>query len=376
MNARERFVKCNLFQDVDRVPLMEIGVWGQALERWADEGMPTDVDTTFNVLKGNEHFGLEHCEWMPVNVVAYPRFETEVFEEDERTMVYRDGDGAVRRALKEGQSKSGTRASMDQFLEFAVKSRADFEEMKKRYDPHDPGRYPEDWDDRVKKYGSRDYAVALTGNGGFGFYSMLRRWMGTEKACTIFYDDPALAEEMLDFLCEFFIAVTARALDEVDVDWHNYFEDFAFKTGPLVSPKIFKRFLLPRYRRINDHLRGRGVDIISLDSDGNIEVLLPMIIESGINHICPLEQAAGMDAVRIRKEYGTAFAMLGSIDKRELAKGKKEIENELLRQVPFLMETGGYIPTVDHTVPHDVSYANFMYYLELKNKIVEGRYSA
>ena len=355
---------------------MEIGAWGQALERWAEEGMPSDVDTNFNVLKGNEYFGFEHCEWMPVNVIAYPRFEMQVIEEDERTMLYRDGDGAVRRALKEGQSKSGTRASMDQFLKFAVENRADFEEMKKRYDPHDPGRYPEDWDVRVKEYGGRDYAVTLTPNGGFGFYSMLRRWMGTENACTIFYDDPALAEEMLDFLCEFFIAVIERALDEVDVDWHNYFEDFAFKTGPLISPSLFRRFLLPRYRRINDYLRGRGVDIISLDSDGNIEVLLPMIIETGVNHICPMEQAAGMDAVKIRKEYGTDLAMLGSIDKRALAKGKKEIENELLRQVPFLLETGGYIPTVDHTVPHDVSYANFLYYLDVKRKIIEGRYGA
>lgn len=203
---------------------------------------------------------------------------------------------------------------------------------------------------------------------------MLRRWMGTEKACTIFYDDPALAEEILDFLTDFFIETTRRALNEVEVDWYNYFEDFAFKTGPLISPKIFKQFLLPRYRRINNHLRAHGVDIISLDSDGNIEVLLPMIIEAGINHICPLEQAAGMDAVKIRKQYGTALAMLGSIDKRELAKGKREIEKELLRQVPYLLETGGYIPTVDHTIPPDVSYDNFIYYLGLKKKIIEGGY--
>ncbi len=374
MNPRERFLRCNRFQSVDRIPFVEIAAWGQTVERWEEEGMPQDVDTSF-LLNGNEYFGFDRWEYIPLRVGPCPPFRYEVLEEDDRTIVFRDGDGVIRRGLKEGQAR-GTRASMDQFLKFPVESRSDFLEMKKRFNPHSPIRYPRYWQDRVRCYRGRDYPLALTGIGGFGFYSMLRRWMGTEKACTIFYDDPTLAEEMLDFLVEFFIETTRRALEDVDVDWYNYFEDFAFKTGPLVSPRIFKRFLLPRYRRINDHLRSHGVDIISLDSDGNFEVLLPMIIESGINNILPLEQAAGMDALKLRREYGTALTLLGGIDKRELAKGKKEIERELLRQVPSLLETGGYIPTVDHSVPPDVSYDNFLYYLEFKRKIIEGRYGA
>ncbi len=366
MNPRERFLRCNRFQSVDHVPSVEIAVWSQTVERWQNEGMPRDVDTSF-VISGNEYFGFERWEYIPLNVLLCPPFEHEVIEEDDRIAVFRDSSGIVRRGLKDG-------SSMDQYLEFPVKDRPSFLQMKERYNPKSPIRYPSYWQDRVRCYQGRDYPLALTGIGGFGFYSMLRRWMGTENACTIFYDDPALAEEMLDFLVEFFIEVTSKALNDVDVDWYNYFEDFAFKTGPLVSPWIFKKFLLPRYRIINDYLLSHGVDIISLDSDGNTEVLLPMIIESGINNIVPLEQAAGMDAVKLRQEYGTALTLWGSIDKRELAKGRKEIERELLRQVPALLETGGYIPTIDHSVPPDVSYDNFLYYLELKSKITEGRY--
>ena len=373
MNPRERFLACNRFQNVDYAPFVEIAAWGQTYERWLAEGMPKDANTNFNTLRGNEYFGFEQWEYIPINVGMIPTFQYEVIEEDERIIVFRGADGITHRALKEGQAR-GTRASMDQYIEFPVKNRADFEGIKKRYDPQNPARYPRNWGELVETWKTRDYPLALTGIGGFGFYSMLRRWMGTEKACTIFYDDLALAEEMLDFLTDFFIETTQRALDEVEVDWYNYFEDFAFKTGPLISPQLFKEFLLPRYSHINDYLRKNGVDIISLDSDGNIEALLPMIIDSGINHICPLEQAAGMDAVKIRKQYGTALALLGGIDKRELAKGKKEIEKELLRQMPYLLETGGYIPTVDHSIPPDVSYANFTYYLEIKRKIIEGKY--
>lgn len=81
-----------------------------------------------------------------------------------------------------------------------------------------------------------------------------------------------------------------------------------------------------------------------------------------------------MYAVKIRKKYGKSLAFMGSIDKRGLAKGKKEIEKELLRQPPFLLQKGGYIPTVDHTIPPDVSYENFSYYLNIKRKLLEGRY--
>ena len=127
------------------------------------------------------------------------------------------------------------------------------------------------------------------------------------------------------------------------------------------------------YRRINEHLTRHGVEIISLDSDGNTEVLLPLIIETGINQLCPMEQAANMDAVKIRNEYGTALALMGSIDKREIAKGREEIEREVLRQVPVLLETGGYIPTIDHSIPPDVPYENFLYYLEVKRNVMEGK---
>lgn len=258
---------------------------------------------------------------------------------------------------------------MDQYIDFPVKTRRDFEEMRKRYDPLDSQRYPENWGYLVREWRERDYPLALTQIGGFGLYSMLRRWMGTERACTVFYDDPTFAEEMLDFLVEFFIKLTERALKEADADWYNYFEDFAFKTGPLVSPQIYSRFLLPRYRRINEHLRKYGIEIISLDSDGNFEVLLPLIIEAGFNHLCPLEQASSMDPVRIRKEYRRAFALLGGIDKREIAKGKREIQREVERILPVL-ESGGYIPTIDHSIPPDIPYENFLYYLELKRKVL------
>ncbi|MBI2940845.1 MAG: hypothetical protein HYY04_10450, partial [Chloroflexi bacterium] len=324
------------------------------------------------VHRGNEYFGLDRWEAVPVKVLLYPQFDEVTHYEDDEIIIYTSRDGIKRKAMKEGTVR-GTRPSMDEYMDFPVKTREDFLEMKKRFNPHSPIRYPQWWDERVRIWAQRDYSLCLLENGTFGLYSMLRRWMGTEAACLVFYDDPALAEEMLDFLVDFFVETTHRALGEVQADHFSFFEDFAFKTGPLVSPAIFRRFLLPRYRRITDLLRAHGVDIIQLDSDGNPTVLIPLFLEAGINCTWPLEVAAGMDALTVRKEYGRDLLLQGGIDKREIARGRQEIDRELYRQVPQLLEQGGYIPFLDHAFPPDISYENFLYYLEVKRKIIEGR---
>ena len=371
MNSRERFNRALSFAPVDRGFSFEIGMWGQTVERWHQEGLPEDIHLAGLLLGGSEYFGIERVGYLPLRCIAMvPPFEEQVIEEDERYLVKRYADGHVSRALKEGTASDGTRLSMDQMLSFPVRDRASFEAIKKRYDPHSPLRYPEYWEDTKRCLAGRDYPLALTDNGSFGLFSFLRRLMGTELACTVFYDDPSLAYEMLDFLTDYLIELIRRAVEDIETDFFNYFEDFAYNAGPLIGPNIFREFLLPRYRRINDFLRAHGVRHIWLDSDGNTERLIPLFIEAGITCHWPLERAAGMDPLKLRATYGHDLALVGGIDKRALARGRRAIEEELYSRVPQLVEDGGYLPTVDHTVPPDVSYADFMYYLELKNKIL------
>ncbi len=95
------------------------------------------------------------------------------------------------------------------------------------------------------------------------------------------------------------------------------------------------------------------------------------MIEAGITCLWPLEIAAEIDPMRIRREYGKSLALAGGIDKRELAKGRTEIDREIERRMP-LVETGGYIPHIDHSVPPDISLDNFRYYLERKKRRLLG----
>lgn len=369
MNGRERFNAVLDFKTPDRGFNHELGVWGQALDRWQTEGLPRDV-IIGDLIRGNQYFGVERIEYLGLDVLGmYPPFDEEVLEEDERYLVKRYADGRITKALKEGEAH-GTRASMDQGLSWPVKDAAGWEDVKRRYNPRSPARYGQWWGDVTRCLAGRDYPLAVTHNGCFGLFSFLRTLMGTEAACLLWYDNPKLGEEMLDYLTDYLLEVLHPALHQVQADYFNYFEDFAYKGGPLLGPKLFRKYLMPRYRRINDFLRSHGVQRISLDSDGNTEVLIPLFIELGITMHWPLERASNMDPLKIRAQYGHDLALAGGIDKRPLAQGKRAIEEELYHHVPQLLEDGGYIPTLDHTAPPDVPYENWLYYLKLKCKLL------
>lgn len=177
---------------------------------------------------------------------------------------------------------------------------------------------------------------------------------------------------MVEFVADFTMQTVQRAIEDVDIDYFNYFEDFACKSGPLLSPAIFRKFFMPHYKRMNEFFRAHGINIIALDSDGNTEPLIPLMIECGVTLHWPCEIASGMEPQKLRKEYGHDLALSGGIDKREIAKGPEAAEREVLRKVPELIADGGYIPTLDHTFPPDISYDSFLHYLEIKQRCLEG----
>jgi len=351
------------------MPNYELALWGQTIERWLSEGMPPDQVYLGDWFEGEPFFQLDRRAFAKLNIDMLPPYAYEVLAEDERYITARHSNGIVTKALKEGTVR-GTRMTMDTYIDFPVKDRATWEQLKRLYDPHSPTRYPFWWDEQVKTWQDRDYPVCLLGNGTFGLYSRLRSWVGTENLCYLFYDDPVLVEEMIEFNTDFFLELVEPALRQVQFDYFNFFEDCAGKGGPLYSPQIFGRFFQKSYRRIIDRLNRAGIHSIWLDSDGDPEVLLPLWMDVGVNVFWPLEQASGMDPLRLRQKYGKNLALCGGLDKIELAKGKSAIKRELYTKIPPLLEQGGYIPHIDHAVSPELSYTDFLYYLELKLKLM------
>jgi len=355
MTQRERYLRTVRFEDVDHPPFWADWIASTTLERWHREGFPEDVHI-------EDYFGFERMENVPINLGLVPPFKVETLEETDKYRVFRDSDGSLRKQFKD---YSGF--GMPQWLEYPIKDGDYWERFKERLNPESPCRYPPErkWEEMKFLWSRRDYPLAVPAG---SFYGWVRNWVGMENLAYLFYDDPDLVHEMMDYIADFVIRTIHRALDEVDVDVAIFWEDMCYKTGPLISPDMFREFLLPRYKKVTSFLREHGVRLCWVDSDGRIDQLVPLWIEGGVNGLYPLEVAAGVDAVRLREEYGRQIVMWGNIDKRALAKGKEEIDREF-RRVERLVEDGGYIPLVDHAIPDDVPYENYLYYLKRKREM-------
>jgi len=144
-------------------------------------------------------------------------------------------------------------------------------------------------------------------------------------------------------------------------------EDMAYKEKPMIGPEMVRRFLTPCWRAWAEQIRGAGVPLFELDSDGHVGLLLPLYIEAGFNLNTPLEVAAGNDLPAYRRLHGTRIAYRGGVDKRAIAAGGGAIERELARLQPVI-DAGGFIPSCDHGVPPDVSWPNFVRYSRLLAK--------
>lgn len=350
MNDRERFLATMNYQERDRCPWGEMGFWPETLERWHREGWPKDVYM-------NQFFGFDRLrEGVDISFSFVPGFEPEVLEETDRYRIVRRATGVISKEFKGDLS-----FHMPQWLEFPMKTRADWEnDIKPRLNPDSPTRFPEYWDEKVRTWGGRDYPLTLRMGSIFGW---LRNWMGIEHISVVLYDDPAWIQEMMDYLADFCCACGRRALEDLDLDYILLWEDMAYKTGPLISPEMFRRFMLEPYKKLTGFIRDHGVDLIFVDSDGYSEPLLPLWIEGGVNGFYPMERVADMDPVHLRTRFGPELRLMGGIDKRAMAASPEAIDAELAHVVPLFKE-GGFLPWCDHHVPPDVSLENYLYYVK------------
>ncbi len=314
---------------------------------------------TFDV---SGHFGFRNALSTPLEIELgpLPRFVPRVLQRGDNWMICVTEHGVTQKLLLD------TDYFMPQFLDFPVKTMADWREYEKRLDPTDPRRYPKVWGDEFVEFcRSTPNPVGI---GFHGFYALGRELMGTVEYLTAFLDDPALVHRMLNYWADFLVETLRRAVEtfKSDIDFIFWHEDMAYKNGPFFSPQMFREFMLPCYRKLTDLFHRNGIDVILLDSDGDARLLIPLLLDAGVNGIWSLEVAAGMDAVALRKQYGRDLILAGGIDKRIIASGDEgAIQQELKSKVPYLMSEGGYIASLDHLVPPNTPLQAFSYYAGL-----------
>ena len=129
--------------------------------------------------------------------------------------------------------------------------------------------------------------------------------------------------------------------------------------------------MVPRYKRLYDFLKSKGVEAVVMDCDGFNYQIMDVMYPDVLDGIQPIEIAAGNDPEEMLRRYPGIF-IHGGIDKRELRFSREQARTEVARRFKTACQSGGYIPHVDHGVPPDIPLRNFLYYVELAKGFARG----
>ncbi len=375
MTARERFRAILRHEPVDRLPYSFGGPRASTFAAWRRQGLTDDFLRDFYSLCGYDGgMGIGKFYTGPL-----PPFEERVISEEGNLRTWIDSWGVTRLdAIRQPTEGFATR----KYIEFPVKSPADFEAMKQRFDPHTPERvfpiadapptinpdgyrhnFPggTHWRDLVDACNSTDVPVSFAIP---SMYWTARDLCGFEGLSMMFCDQPSLVHEMFEYWTWFLIELLGECLSNLKCDMVILSEDMAYKAKAMISPAMTRQFIKPSWDRWAAQGRAAGVPIIDVDSDGFIGELIPLWIESGVNVCDPVEVAAHNDINDFRRQFGHRMGYVGGVDKRAMAKGGQVIREELARLEPVIRD-GGFIPGCDHGVPSDISWPDFLDYSRL-----------
>lgn len=251
--------------------------------------------------------------------------------------------------------------------DFPVKTMDDWLKLKPLFED---GEDRINWDQLEKaKVAQQEGALVLAGIPGA--YDIPRELMGEEMSCMAYYDQPELMQDIIDTIH----ATSKRVLEEVSrhitIDQLSVHEDMAGRSGPLVGPTQIADYFKPYFSDIWQMLASRGSRMFAMDTDGNVNPIIDVLLDCGLTEIFPMEPAAGMDIVSLRQKYGRRLSYRGGIDKHALRQDKVAIRKELEYKLQPATRDAGYACfALDHRIPNGVSIENYRYYVDLGREIL------
>ncbi len=354
--TREAYLELMSFGDFERPMFSELfGPLIGLAEEWRAQGASEDeiemVAFDFDYVS-RVHAGV-HCGARG----GQPRV---VIEETDEYRIERDHLGRTLKLAKRV-------ATISLPLDFPVKSMDDWLKLKPMFTYSDDRI---DWP-QVERAKQEQKAGKLLCAGIPGGYDMVRELMGEELGCVAYYEQPELIADIMATLTDTCVRVLEQVCREISIDSLSVHEDFAGKSGPLIGPKQIREHLRPYYLASWNLVRESGGRIFQQDTDGNVNAVMEELLACGLTSILPMEPAAGMDIVQLRKQYGKRLMMLGGIDKHVLRQGREAIDRELAYKLqPLMRESGGIVFSLDHRIPNGTPLEAYRYYVSTAREIL------
>jgi uroporphyrinogen decarboxylase len=365
MTAKERIAIALSHKEPDRVPVCD-APWASTVDNWRKEGFLIDSDPA-------DYFAYEMKWLFPDNT---PRFPYRILEENSEYIVETNSYGETIKNFK-------NRSTTPHILKSPVKDRSDWNKVKDRLvvDSERGISYTSNmtFDDAVslkkgmgvfKKNRLKNRYITPVFTVGF---DLVQRYLGMERLLFAIIDDPEWVREMFHVNAEFVIKLYENMVNNgYSFDGIFLADDLGYKNGLLFSPMHYKGLLFEADKLICDYFHDQGLKVL-LHSCGCVKELVPYFIEAGIDCLQPLEVKAGMDLVKLKRDFGDNISFMGGIDTRLYSSDDTDaLENEIKYKFKAAKKNGGYIYHCDHSIPNIVSFSQYERVIDLVKRY--GKY--
>jgi uroporphyrinogen decarboxylase len=362
MNAPERVLKAVNHEEPDRVPVFEImtnnkimrhygfkpgkGRIPKVSDNWFRKGPENKGIMKFGMKKGYKYFKAIGIDIVLSTAALFPRT---IIEGD----IYLDEYGRMMR--NEIYEKDGT--IVYSYVGGYFKSFEDYES----WEPLDPN-----WRARWAGFEAGRELQEKMNNEIFSIPSlgclMECAWegFGLELFSRILAK-PKQAQKIFDDRGKFTLEVV-KILAEKDAQMIVLWDDYGYKQGLFMSPRLYRKYIFPWIKRICDAAHKHDCKIF-LHSDGDLIQIFEDIINCGVDVLNPIEATTAnpdYDIFKLNEKYGDKITFCGNVSPIMLAMGEiPEIEANSKKLIRELAPGGGYIFASGHSINPAISVENF-----------------
>jgi len=354
MNGKERISRQLKRQPVDVIGAAE-SFWSFTQDKWVRDGkIPEGTNLT-------DHFNFDYEGAWIGNLAIDPEFANVTVAEDEDTITYLNGNGATLRSHKK-------HASTPEHLGYSIRNRADWEEKAKPFLKPTPNRVNFDGYRAAREKADREGRFLFVSN--VNAFEAIHPITGHEYMLEGMALDPDWVLEMAHVFSDLIINLWEELFAKVgkpDGVW--YYEDMGFKGRPFMSPDMYRELIMPAHKKSFDWAHGHGLPVV-VHSCGMVDSFVPSLVEAGMDCLQAMEVKAGMDLLKLYKDFGEKISFIGGLDVRPVATNNiPAIKAELDAKIPLVKKRNGFILHSDHSIPESTEYDTYRYFLDYGRKL-------
>lgn len=349
MTGKERISNILKHQAVDRIGLFE-HFWNDTHAAYTKQGHIKENENF------DDHFGFDMSIFWAFDLMLDLDFEPETIADDDTTRTIKDGNGAILRRHK-------LHDSTPEHIDYTIKERGDWENVKHLL-----------FDNLEKRINFEGYREAKTSAekagrffawSGVNVFESIHPVCGHENMLINMALDPEWIEEMAQDYGRLLVELQEILFErEGYPDGVWFYEDMGFKNRPFMSPQMYMDLIFPVHKFTMDYAHSKNLPVI-VHSCGFVEPLIPGLIEAGMDCLQTIEIKAGMDVLKLHRDFGDKIALMGGIDVRTLyTNDRKIIDAELERIIPVVKNGYGFVAHSDHSIPKTVEYDTLRYYIK------------